>query len=383
MRTTNAIAQLGLASLTLLASACGGEPDVASTETLQPTGDEVEARATLTEGRNAHGSPPVPCGQVDEFPLPSTTGSLFPQDIVAGPDGNLWFSTFQSYLGRISPDDGSVSLVPIPVGGTRLAVARDRNIWLATSNGVGRYSPRRGTFEEIPIPALGAPVDITVGPDGNIWALAFANVARITLRGEVTLFPLPSTPFASTSDRIVAGPDGNLWYTAGIQLIHRLTLTGVVTDFSVPSSGTIFSLAAGPDDSIWFTQAGGGPNENSIGRITTRGVVSTVVQLPDSTLPPPSAPDNMPIDITAGPDGRMYFTTYLVVPKNYIGAVSRRGQLQRFEIPTAGAASFGITTGPDGNVWFTENFNNSIGRVEIASCHPRRHWRPAEAGGLD
>src|SRR3954452_12158620 len=78
MRTTNAIAQLGLASLTLLASACGGEPDVASTETLQPTGDEVEARATLTEGRNAHGSPPVPCGQVDEFPLPSTTGSLFP-----------------------------------------------------------------------------------------------------------------------------------------------------------------------------------------------------------------------------------------------------------------------------------------------------------------
>ena len=260
----------------------------------------------------------------------------------------------------------------IPVGATRLAVARDRHIWMATSSGVARFSPRRGTFEEIPIPALGAPVDITVGPDGNIWALAFTNVARVTLRGEVTLFPLPSTPFSSSSDRIVAGPDGNLWYTAGVQLIHRLTLTGVVTDFSVPSSGTIFGLAAGPDDAIWFTQAGGGPNENRIGRITTDGVVSTVVQLPDSTLPFPSAPDNMPIDITAGPDGRMYFTTYLVVPKNYIGAVSPRGQLQRFEIPTAGAASFGITSGPDGNVWFTENFNNSIGRVEIASCHHHR-----------
>ena len=372
MPTTRALAQLGLASLTLVASACGGEQDAAGPGSLQATGDEVQARANLTEGRSDHGSPPIPCGQVDEFPLPSTTGSLFPQDIVAGPDGNLWFSTFQSYLGRISPFDGSVSLVPIPVGATRLAVARDRHIWMATSSGVARFSPRRGTFEEIPIPALGAPVDITVGPDGNIWALAFTNVARVTLRGEVTLFPLPSTPFSSSSDRIVAGPDGNLWYTAGVQLIHRLTLTGVVTDFSVPSSGTIFGLAAGPDDAIWFTQAGGGPNENRIGRITTDGVVSTVVQLPDSTLPFPSAPDNMPIDITAGPDGRMYFTTYLVVPKNYIGAVSPRGQLQRFEIPTAGAASFGITSGPDGNVWFTENFNNSIGRVEIASCHHHR-----------
>src|SRR4051794_18275019 len=46
MRTSSVITQLGLASLTLLASACGGEPDGAGTESLQPPGDEVEARAS-------------------------------------------------------------------------------------------------------------------------------------------------------------------------------------------------------------------------------------------------------------------------------------------------------------------------------------------------
>ena len=55
----------------------------------------------------------------------------------------------------------------------------------------------------------------------------------------------------------------------------------------------------------------------------------------------------MPLELTAGPDGNLYFTTYLVEPKNYIGQVTPEGHLRQFAIPTAGAASFGITAGPD------------------------------------
>jgi streptogramin lyase len=69
----------------------------------------------------------------------------------------------------------------------------------------------------------------------------------------------------------------------------------------------------------------------------------------------------------------MYFTTYLVEPKNYIGRVTRHGGLTKLEVPTPGAASFGITAGPDGNVWFTENFNGLVGRVNLGACHRREH----------
>ena len=66
----------------------------------------------------------------------------------------------------------------------------------------------------------------------------------------------------------------------------------------------------------------------------------------------------------------MYFTTYLVDPKNYIGQVTPRGALRKFEVPTPFAASFGITTGPDDNIWFTENFNGLVGRLNLCS-HPK------------
>jgi virginiamycin B lyase len=51
--------------------------------------------------------------------------------------------------------------------------------------------------------------------------------------------------------------------------------------------------------------------------------------------------------------------------------VTPEGRLRTFEIPTGGAASFGITAGPDGKSWFTENIDQLVGRLTIASC--RRH----------
>jgi virginiamycin B lyase len=99
--------------------------------------------------------------------------------------------------------------------------------------------------------------------------------------------------------------------------------------------------------------------------MTTRGVVSTVVQLPDSTSAPPNPPDSMPMVLTAGNDGAMYYTTYFELTLNYIGRVTPAGKLTKFDIPTAGAASFGITAARDGAIWFTENFNNSIGRLRV------------------
>jgi virginiamycin B lyase len=312
------------------------------------------------------------CGQIDEFTIPpGPQGNIFPQQIVAGSDGNLWFATFGPFLGRVSPRNGAVSLVSIPVSTARILVAGpDGNLWFGTDTGLASVSPRGAhALREVALPGFGLVIDLAVGPDRAIWALGFGNIARVTVQGHVTLFPIPIPEFASSDDHMAFDRRGNIWYAGGIQMLHRMTPAGVVTDYPVSSPGTIYGMALGPDGAIWFTQLGGGPNQNSIGKIDRDGVTSTVVQLPDSTsTDPTAAPTNMPLELTAGPDGFMYFTTYLVNPLNYIGRVSRHGALTKFDIPTGGAASFGITTGPDGNIWFTENFNSLVGRLDIDAC---------------
>jgi virginiamycin B lyase len=92
--------------------------------------------------------------------------------------------------------------------------------------------------------------------DGN-------RVARITLDGKVTEFPIPSA--VGSPINIAVGPDRNIWFTKAGRL-GRVTPDGVVTEFEVPApnSGPT-GLTAGSDrrppdqliDRLWFTESGG------------------------------------------------------------------------------------------------------------------------------
>ncbi|HVZ87306.1 MAG TPA: hypothetical protein VHG72_10065 [Polyangia bacterium] len=355
----NRIVTRQLLLLMVLAPACGAEP----------------ASAPVSVGAELAAGLPAPSrGQIREFQIPTfPQGPVFPQQIVTGPDGQLWFTTGFAYLARMSPETHTTSLVPVPTTAFRIVVGPDRHLWFGTGTGVARLSPRTGDVVQIPIPALGFFADLAAGPDDAVWVLGAESLVRVAIDGSTTVFPIPDE-FGSSGDRLVAGPDGNLWFSRGADSapsFYRVTRRGVITAFPVATQGGIEGLAVGPDRAIWYTQGGGLPGENAIGRIAMDGVTSTVVQLPDSDTTQPDPPSNMPIAITAGPDGKMYFTTYFVQPLNYIGQVTPREALTTFDIPTSGAASFGITPGPDGNIWFTENFNARIGRL-ILGC---------EAGG--
>src|SRR5262245_28898572 len=55
---------------------------------------------------------------------------------------------------------------------------------------------------------------------------------------------------------ITAGPDGNLWFTEGsVRRIGRISLAGVVTEFSTGISGSPGGITAGPDGNLWFTES--------------------------------------------------------------------------------------------------------------------------------
>lgn len=89
-------------------------------------------------------------------------------------------------------------------------------------------------------------------------------------------------------------------------------------------------ITAGPDGALWFTNS----ISNTIGRMTTSGGV---------TLFPLAANSGAGV-ITAGPDGAMWFTT-----SGGIGRITTSGAVTVF--PVSGEVD-GITAGPDGALWF-------------------------------
>ncbi len=90
---------------------------------------------------------------------------------------------------------------------------------------------------------------------------------------------------------------------------------------------------------------------NSIGRIKTDGVVSNYT----------GSGIESPMDITAGPDGNLWFTNS---GADSVGRISTKGVVTNYN--GAGIKNpWGIATGSDGAVWFTNFGNNSVGRITV------------------
>jgi virginiamycin B lyase len=56
------------------------------------------------------------------------------------------------------------------------------------------------------------------------------------------------------------GPDGNLWVTDYDGIVSKSTTAGAITEYTVAGANSQFgSITAGPDGRLWFTE--GRPNK--------------------------------------------------------------------------------------------------------------------------
>jgi len=217
------------------------------------------------------------------------------------------------------------------------------------------------------------PNKIAGGPDLAVWytELNNASIARTGLDGASREFPVPDPDQFLRG--ITAGPDGAMWFAEEGTCIDddctdftngkigRITTGGAITEFPVPSQNSHpWEITAGPDGNLWFTEIGDNlhfPGSdhliegNKIGRITPQGVVT---EFPVPTF------DSFPDGIAAGPDGALWFTENV---GNKIGRITTSGTISEFPIPTAGSRPIGIATGSDGNLWFVERSGDKIGRI--------------------
>ena len=239
--------------------------------------------------------------------------------------------------------------------GTRLFCERLEDRWVPHS-GVTTFSTG--------ITAAAAPTGIVRGPDDNLWFAEFSasRISRITLTGTVTEFTLPA---GRGPLNITVGPDNNLWFTENTgdrigrinpQAGNDAAIQASITEFTVPGVGSAPNdIAAGPDGALWFSQSG----SDQIGRISTAGVVTEFVV--------PGA-GSMPSGIAAGADGALWFTQG---GSGQIGRISTAGTVTEFTVPV-GSGGFSdpedIIAGPGGALFFTDFGRDQIGRITTAGA---------------
>ena len=297
-----------------------------------------------------------------------------------------------SGLGRTPSESAAIA----KASAAKPRIATRGTVPARTSTLIGSGPPTLTTY---PLPNSGAqPNDVTVGPDGNLWApYEFdSHIATVTPSGTATehdtgqflIFPRmvagsdgnlwmmdgsPQVRKISTTGAITAtyplsggggvgdialGPDGNVWMTeSNTSQVARITPAGVVTEFTGPAGTNAFGIAGGPDGNVWYTDV-----NNSIGRVTPSGAITE--------FPLPGDPSIFsPGEITKGPDGNLWFTvagqndpTSANIPTGLIGKITPAGAVTEYVLP-AGTQPFQIGAGPDGNLWFMDSQNNEIGRI--------------------
>ena len=144
-------------------------------------------------------------------------------------------------------------------------------------------------------------IDITAGPDGNLWFTEVGTkLGRLRTDGGLAETSAGITP-GTTLGQITVGNDGNLWVTEpSTQSVARIPTGGFATEFPVSVGDTRpTGITAGPSVSkVWYTQQNG-PFVGEIGTDGTRHVGRRT-----GTLPPGSRALLSPLPYHAAGGGR-------------------------------------------------------------------------------
>jgi streptogramin lyase len=295
-----------------------------------------------------------PGGTITEFAAPGTSVV-----VTLGADGNLWYSDINGSILRVTTS-GAVTQFPTPTSGTSvvgITTGSDGNVWFAELNQskVGRITPS-GVITEFPLPAS-APqpaFDVSLGPDGNVWAIAGEEFVKVEPDGTTTGYP--GVPGSGTVS-MAAGPDGKLWFLEqGANKVGRMTTAGVIdAEFPIPTaSSSAGTITHGPDGKLWFTETAA----HKIASVTTDGQFT---EYPTSAACPPGG-------IAPSDDGRLWVTC--AGTPTAIGVMTPAGAFTEFPTPTANSQPTGITGGPDGNMWFAEFGARQVAKIGTGPVAP-------------
>jgi virginiamycin B lyase len=114
-----------------------------------------------------------------------------PMDVIAGPDGNIWYTGQGTTVGRVTPAGAATSFTSQGVDPFGITIGPDGEVWYAEfqADAVGRVDAMGNTSHITGMTAAAGPRYVAGGPGDTLW-FTEDNGNRV---GRVTGIPLPQT----------------------------------------------------------------------------------------------------------------------------------------------------------------------------------------------
>ncbi len=313
----------------------------------------------------------VTTGNFTEFSLPA---GVNPSDLTRGPYDTVYFKSNSGGPATIYEMLATTGHVyaftaPSPYQGTGFdaIVSYNRSVTFVVFIPINEnefflahITPEHTfSFEGAAYLEYGIMTNLALGPDGNPW---YGYCIDPCLGGQDGSVVPPGTRLddADVPSAITPGPGGYMYVTTNVagpfppaSRVYVLSTSGAIlrtVDF--PAGSNLQGIATGSDHNLWITE----PGINKIARMTPTGSV-TQFALPTAN----AGPDR----IVGSYDSALFFTEKTA---NKIGRITTNGFITEYKIPTANSGPTGITPcssvncGTHGGVWFTETTANKIAK---------------------
>jgi len=296
------------------------------------------------------------------------TPNSYPNGIVTGPDGNIWFTQYGgNNIAKLVIATGVITEYPVPTANSHpdfITSGLDGNLWFTENavNKVAKINAVTGDITEYTIPtAASGPHGITTGLDGMIWFTESSGnkVAKINPNtGDITEYTIPT--LNSQPHRLTTAQDGTIWFTEyNTNKVAKINPnTGDITEYTVPSGfDGLSAITMGKDGIVWFSEE----DVAQIGKIDPfDGVINE--------YPIPGVVDwSGPKGATTTSDGNIWFTIYYADKIGKINPLTNDFTL--YDLGGTGLYPYDITVGPDNNLWFVKNNSDKISRFELPVIH--------------
>ncbi len=358
----------------------GGSPDGVATG---PGGYLwfTKTKANIVEGYN------VFTGAYLSWPTP--TAASAPTRMVVGPDQDLYFvENNANQIGRVAPTPTHFAITTEPP--STVAVGSTFGLAVTAEDDFGDVAPAYNG--SVTLNVTNYPSGVTLG----------GNVSVTTVDGTATFSGLELRPVGGYTLTATGGVRSAI--TSGISVVAG-TATHLVVTTEPPTSvvaGAPFGLNVTAEDAAndvvpLFTGAitlslASGPTGGTLGGVTTVNALSgvatfsnlllstpgtgyllnvsggglpvvattgiTVTSVPISESPTTTSASD-PIAITAGPDGKLWFSEQATAKLGSIDPATHTVT----EFGPLAAYSQAIVAGPDGNLWFTEETGGMVGTI--------------------
>jgi streptogramin lyase len=321
------------------------------------------------------------------FKLTSSEALNTNTKIVAGPDGNVWFTvqTAGKDVAKITPS-GAITEYALEgiEGGTGIAVAEGK-LWIPTINAVTSFSPGdpEGTKHTFTIASIASGGQIASGPGGELWVASLNNLTHFvpsdpenkngsfTPVGAFTPLDIdaagtglviadfghkrlvtvnskgeqgPDIPLGgetAASQGVAGNPDGQIAFSKS----DNDEGLGLVTPPAAPTAvlmpGDPFGVTLGADGNYWFAMSAA----HGIEQLTPTGQATALAF--------PGFEKWFPRQIAAGPGGTLWVTMEVPGGNEYAIALVSGVELPPTpSAPTGGGGSITVTEKPVPNTTF-------------------------------